>query len=111
MNINQQPSYCSARRVPRGATRFLYCSSAIAALWCPLFTRLIAKINGFHRAICFPAPQMPGEGKFKGVSLAQSIGAQQCVHLTLGSLRVLQAFFPPQPVSHWTAFRRPPQRR
>jgi len=39
------------------------------------------------------------------------VHAQQCVHLTLGSRRVLEAFSLPQPVSHRTAFRRPPQRR
>ena len=57
------------------------------------------------------APQMPLEGKSMKVLLAKFIGAQQGVHLTLGSLRVLQAFSPPQPFSHRTAFRRPPQRR
>jgi hypothetical protein len=35
---------------------------------------------------------MLGECKFKGVSLAKSIGAQQCVHPTSGSRRVFEAF-------------------
>jgi hypothetical protein len=37
--------------------------------------------------------------------------AQHSVHLTLGSLRVFQAFSLPQPFSHPTAFRHPPQRK
>ena len=93
------------------AQQVIYGSSAIAALRGPLSTTFIAQSNGFHRVGNVPAPQMLREGKSRRVSHARSIGAQQCVHLTLGSLRVLQAFSPPQPVSHRTACRRPPQRR
>jgi hypothetical protein len=91
--------------------KVFYCSFAIAAPGCPLFTTFRAERNGFHRAGSVPAPQMLREGKSMKVSLAKANGAQQCVHLTLGSLRVLQAFSSPQPFSHRTASRRPPQRR
>jgi hypothetical protein len=58
MNIKSIPRYFGGASCAAWRNKISYGSSALAALACPLFTRQIAKGNGFHRAVCVPAPQM-----------------------------------------------------
>ena len=70
------------------AQGLIFCSSALAALMCPLLVISNTRSNGFHRAGRAPAPQMLRDQMCKGVSLVKSIGAQHGVQRTAGSLRV-----------------------
>src|SRR5512134_941234 len=86
MEMNCPPSYRGGASSASWLNKISFGSSALAALDCRWFTMFIAKGNLFHRQFALQRRKC-FESKFKGGSLAQSIGAQQCVHLTLGSLR------------------------